>query len=710
MLYVAVLIPMIFICVFTAVICQKPFSDDFKKKQKKYPLYYLIMAISILVIQNYQTTDFRFVEINWWAEKCWALFFSIKSIFFVFLYGLSIFKVLTFRHICNEINNGKNIAEITDSDVPAWVSKFRAADEPDTRTFGQKVKVLIAPSALFTYMFFVFGILEPYFANLNEWHFDLWDLLPPMAAAVIISVGIMLLCAYKIKKARDLDLLAGVLTMISVAAYIQNSFINSQSFLTGFSYSVTVPELLVNDLFWAACILVPFLIVPRKEKILIKGSFFISIGLLFIQISPLPYMLIDGIPKIKDEYRIEYDLDGSSQFEISTEGNVMVFFMDAFYSGYFNDYLEENPEYYDILSDFICFNNIATETNTTATSMPCVLTATDSDYSLGFIESNARCWNSENASFFYESLQNNNYSVRLYTDSDQYCGCAENMIGKIDNVVMRTTVEYDVKRIPTYLSMVQLSLYRYLPDTLKNLFMVSDSMHINRYSYDRYHTDESDWRAITESAHQRGIEFYNCDYYKKMIKGFTPISDKKLCVFQHLMGMHVPYCSETSISATFPEAMDGCMEILMEYIRQLKELGVYDKSTIIFTADHGINELDKCSPVMLIKPAGRTSDRMVINSAPGVLQKDLLPTVLDCEEIDYSPLGNSFFDLDENMQRVRICRLLGRSNDLPPASKCTAVGNSTWNCIFEYSYTGRPEDLDPDTDQYTILPIKDYWW
>ena len=57
----------------------------------------------------------------------------------------------------------------------------------------------------------------------------------------------------------------------------------------------------------------------------------------------------------------------------------------------------------------------------------------------------------------------------------------------------------------------------------------------------------------------------------------------------------------------------GSLGIVEEYISQLKDLGVYDQSTIVITADHGVwpwnnARLDKTtSPILLVKPAGADS-------------------------------------------------------------------------------------------------------
>lgn len=113
---------------------------------------------------------------------------------------------------------------------------------------------------------------------------------------------------------------------------------------------------------------------------------------------------------------------------------------------------------------------------------------------------------------------------------------------------------------------------------------------------------------------------------------------------------------------------------------------------------------------MLVKPQGRTNDHLVINSAPGNLQTDLLPTILDSIGLEHEPLEYSLMEIDENMQRERTLRIFGNSSDFPAAPKCEGVGSAEYNSYDEYKYTGRYSETDFSGIEPTKYPITDYWW
>ena len=108
-------------------------------------------------------------------------------------------------------------------------------------------------------------------------------------------------------------------------------------------------------------------------------------------------------------------------------------------------------------------------------------TAHGLDYTISLVESDKNCWESNEANFFYSSMHDDGYAVRLYTDNDKYSGGAENMLGKIDNVCEYTAV-YTSKKIPTYFALARLSAYKFLPLSLKNVFYVTDSYLVNQYT------------------------------------------------------------------------------------------------------------------------------------------------------------------------------------------------------------------------------------
>lgn len=600
------------------------------------------------------------------------------------------------------------------------VSVFRENNN-DQRTYLQRLKVIIIPAVTFTFMYFIYGVYETYFANMNEWRFIFMDILPP--SLMISAILILLSCgaAYFIK-GKNLDFIAMILTALCVISYIQNACLNVSTFINGAQENASAALTVINLLLWLGIIvLIPYIIYccyNKSMKNILRICSAATGLLLIMQGSALSYMMINGLSEKQSHEKTGYTLSGAEQYEVSSNENVIVFIMDTYYSGFFDEWLENHPEYYDTLSDFIYFDDVNSEVLHTALSMPSLLTAHEQDYTISLVESDKNCWNSDEANFFYGSMHDNGYTVRLYTDNDKYSGDAENMLGKIDNVY-EYKATFTSQKLLTYLSLTKLSAYKYLPLSLKNIFYISDSYLINQYttsSSDAYNLDLSNWEQSSQTAKSRGIDFYNFDYYNSLKKGLST-TDKKLCIFQHIHGMHIPYISihnnfvEPRADIDMNVAQEGCMEIFTNYISQLKEIGVYDNSTIILTADHGMpSSIDIGSPIMLVKPQSRTSDRLVINSAPGNLQTDLLPTILDSIGLEHKPLEYSLMEIDENMQRERTLRIFGYSSDFPAAPKCEGVGSAEYNSYDEYKYTGRYSETDFSSIEPTKYPITDYWW
>ncbi len=693
------------------------FNDEYKKIRmyslKESALVFVLITACFFTLNAgvARRIDINFLFSLGWLCTIILIFMMIKE----FVYGFIIMKL---------IKNGKDIACISVDDIP---KKIRFVFEPffdiapednKKQSFKEKFFKLLPPMLLFTYMFFVFGIFEMYFANIEEWLFSFSDILIPSLIALAIGIALTAVLSI-IPDKRFSDIFSICLVTVCILAYIQSTFLNQKTFLDGNAPEISKAGSLLNLILWFVIACIPLYCYRIWKKTTVKIAVFSSLILLFMQIAPLPYMFINGIPSMKNREYDAYCLSGEKQFEVSSEGNVIVFIMDSYYSGYLSDYINKNPEFSrEYLSDFTFFDNVTTEYTATALSMPYLLTQHNGDYTMSIIDSNAAAWSSDEANDFYGKMQSGGYKVRFYTDSDVYSGDAKNMVGKIDNVTKYHS-EYATDMLPTYFSMLRLSMFRYSPESMKDYFYIPDSMVINQYTKSTSPEDSRDltkWRESSESSKDYGICYFNADYYQQLTKGLTPVSDTKLCIFQHIYGMHVPFMSIENNDEIegMPEydATDDCMTILSEYIDRLKEIGVYENSTIILTADHGAHtDMSTSQPVMLIKPAGVSKDSLTTNTAPGVLQQDLLPTILDCVGTKSgSSVGYSLFELDENMQRTRVIRMFQNSSDFKPAKKCTAVGNATCNSYIEYSFDGRISDADFSTIEGVSYPITDYWW
>ena len=136
-------------------------------------------------------------------------------------------------------------------------------------------------------------------------------------------------------------------------------------------------------------------------------------------------------------------------------------------------------------------------------------------------------------------------------------------------------------------------------------------------------------------------------------------------------GCHAPYlfdenCEKTDEKVTVKEATRGALTNVNEYLRQLKELGIYDSSTIIVTSDHGrsgtITELDAPRVVsMFYKPAGAKGE-MKESLSPQQLV-NVRPTVLKEMGLDYADYGTPFDEVLEDADVTRYMYMSGASED-----------------------------------------------
>jgi hypothetical protein len=100
----------------------------------------------------------------------------------------------------------------------------------------------------------------------------------------------------------------------------------------------------------------------------------------------------------------------------------------------------------------------------------------------------------------------------------------------------------------------------------------------------------------------------------------------------------------------------GGFEILFEYFDQMKELGIYDNSTIIVLGDHGrapseieIDDLDgltsAITTALLVKPAGAKAEPLKLDRY-SELSNDFFPaSVIEYAGIDHSDFGLSYQDV-----------------------------------------------------------------
>lgn len=344
-------------------------------------------------------------------------------------------------------------------------------------------------------------------------------------------------------------------------------------------------------------------------------------------------------------------------FEVSDKHNVIVFVVDTVDTNQFDAVLSKHPEMLDEFTGFTLFENSAGAMIPTSHAIPFLLTGErlqeDETYD-HYIDTRYT------RSTFISDIAEQNYSISLYAECI-FSGMT--VFGdKTTNIHLVDNLPVDAPETIKMLS--QIALYRDAPWMLKPLFW--------------YYTDDIGGAVIDESQEvddsQQPYVLNDAQYYQDLLAtGLSFQEDESVdgaVKLIHLSGAHVPYTMDENGLATGGETsleqqMQGTFTIISKYLAELKRLGVYDESTIIVTADHGIWYLttdiitEASTPLCLVKPADinggdLSSGSYKVSLAP-VSQDDFQATVIDAVGGDKSQYGEgmTYFDVPEDSDRVR---------------------------------------------------------
>lgn len=496
----------------------------------------------------------------------------------------------------------------------------------------------------FSFNILFFAPLEMYFTNKTDLWFSQGSILLisiPLTIVVTAVLAVILIKCNKKKKKVFQRIIAIVLTGL----YIQGNFLNfGYGVLDGsdIDWLAMTIKGLINTAIWLALILFPFEIKKLKTQ---KGfrtyTSILSLYILGVELVTLTTLQITNIGD-----RTSKVLVNNNILNLSKDNNIVIFMADTFEGTYMNQILEDHPEFKEKLKDFTYFDNASSISFYTFSSLPTMMTGVQCKVGNTLDENLDYCFNNTKV---YDILKQNNYSPELYVES-----ALKPNSDKIDNLVANKKKVKLNSNIEINKTMYKAVLYRYLPHFLKASFVVSGD------DFSRIQTKNKEETDYKESAYTMDDVAFNEYLTKNGIE--TKMSAKSFKFFE-LDGMHRPY--ETKEDITYDKSDDymintpqeerrmaegvAALNLLCNYVEELKKSGVYDNTNIIFLADHGYS--NRFYVNLLVKRAGDNHD-FTINSAPVSTLTDLIPTVLNMatESKDY---GKDFFDFQEDEVRTR---------------------------------------------------------
>ena len=512
-------------------------------------------------------------------------------------------------------------------------------DDSVERLVLRNWKLVLFPLLTWTISTLIYIPIELYTANPGDFQFDFSHYVFVLTVGMLMIVLCSVVTSFLLLSKKQAKFLYSILFSVVFMGYVQGMFLNkNMGILTGDSQVWETKTVVINSIIWLVVILALVFILMKNDKVTTIVTA-VSIYLCMVQMVAVVFLIFTGNTNSNAKFKAFTD---KGSLEISQGNNVIVLLLDRFDIEFLENAMNINSEIAEELKDFSYYPNATCEFSRTSNAIPYLLTGTSRPRNMSEQEYTEYAYSESD---FLTQIQNAGYKIGLYTNEDlvpeKYRAVAENN-------------DDDIKKqcgfFSTISTMMECSKYRMAPLCFKD------------YYY--YYTS-----VISDLIDNKEIWNIDDDYpfYEKLMKKGLSISEdtdsKGKFYFYHMFGTHGPTnLSEDmrpveSGSVSMEEQTQASMNIVLEYLKQLKEIGRYEDATIIITADHGVqldaqyykenNVVDRTTnPVILIKESKENHDKMVVNEKP-VSQSSFIPTVLEALDISYYGSDKVFDDVIE---------------------------------------------------------------
>lgn len=516
-----------------------------------------------------------------------------------------------------------------------------------------KSRALISFGACFTFVmtYFLAPVIEIFVANTMFFDYTVAQVMLTVSVSALIVFLVLFGISFLIK-GKLLNWYLSLLAGLSLGAYVQSIFMNSSVGVldgTEVLWVDLATEALIGLGIWGIILFVFFAIEQFSKKIWTYTVGFICVLLSVMQLASSVGVFF--ISEIDEKSNIQATRAG--ELELSDKHNVIVLAIDSFDIDFAEEVMANNPEYFSEFSGFTWYKNTTPHYSRTYPSVAYLFTGEHSFYKSEYDDAMAKAWENNG---FLEDMKEAGYGVRIYAYQKYVNPDGDYMLEYCDNYEV---IEPEINYPKLEKELMKLSLYRVSPVALKPFF----------------ETDTAEANSAYTLKNNQALSLTDVYFYNRLTKDklSTSIETGEKGTFSYYLfrGCHAPYvfdenCVKTDEKVGVEEATRGALTNVSEYLKQLKELGIYDSSTIIITADHGMSgkftELDDARVVSLFyKPRG-AEGKIIEDMSPQELI-NLRPTVLKEMGIDYKDYGTPFDEVEENADVTRYVYISGASED-----------------------------------------------
>ncbi len=508
----------------------------------------------------------------------------------------------------------------------------------------KKTLFLISLSVHFFAIFtaFLYPALEVYLNNVADFDFTFGPLLLTIGLFSLLFLGVGIGLSMLLR-GRLFNYYVTFVFSFALCSYLQGSFMNSSlPSLDGnaVQWHMLTGTALVNLLVWAILFFIPFIIHFFHKDFWAKALIYVSC-LCIVMTAVSLFSAIAAANLKENENKGFYSRD--NLYDVSNEGDVVVFILDYYDNRLMEADLAEYPELLSEFTGFTRFTNCTSMYKQTMPSIPYILSQTKWYCETGSWNAAYTCFSQ---SEFLPRIKATGASIDLYVSGTANSNHVYPLVNNYNSSGSKVDPIGMLKSMGNYI------LYRNMPTITKSVFWhYTDDISNGSVKTDNLSDKETiytiDDALLLDELEENSIT-------TRQGKGFK---------FIHMRGAHYPHILDEngnrSGSTTAHRQRRGTVHVVSEYLKEMKEKGVYDNTTIIVMADHGevvvADEATKATiPILLVKPAGADSAAELKTSNAPVSQEDFHSTVLwALGDPNYSDFGRTFFEIGENEKRVR---------------------------------------------------------
>lgn len=500
---------------------------------------------------------------------------------------------------------------------------------PDESEHKKQYFEIGVPVFLFCSLFLLTGPLEIFAYNTKDFVFNMSHFLPYM---LIYSVGLLTVTILVVGTCVPqwlFNFTKVCIFLYCICSYIQQMFLNgNMSRLEGNEQRWSAGTNMVNLIIWFILIALILFVLKKSQKgnriITYVSAFVAGVQLITFVI----VLLTSGMSSIGNRQLIQDD-----KYALAKNENLVIFILDAFDVQMMDKVLEDDPQYLEPLHDFTYYKNMVSRYTATDGSLPYLLTGRIPEEETVYEDIYSK-------STFLKDIKGYGYDINLLT-TQFYVEPFED--GLVSNITDDFYCTLDFEK--TVSQMSECVRYRSAPFILKPL-----------YYYENYN--------LTNIIHDTNIYLVGEDaafYSDLMESGVCVETDRKPMMYMyHLYGAHSPYYLTENAELDFnsnPIAQwKGCLKIVYDYLEQLRKNGLYDTTSVIIMADHGLNRTqreamdewniqvtDKTNPIFFVKGRNQKQKQLVIDNA-AVSHDNFFATVMKLIDEENENYGKAVWE------------------------------------------------------------------